>query len=253
MKLVVDSDHVGPSAREWDVRIFGENIKRLSLHHVRRLVVVAPHPDDEILGAGGIIEAALHEGVLVEVVSVTDGEASHPNSRAARGMNLSNIRRRESEIALRRLGWDRPLITFLGLPDGDVVSHLRELDDALESMLLPDDLCVAPWRNDGHPDHDACGASAVRAATRVAAKSLGYLVWAWHWADPEGFDLPFDRCVRLDLGRRARARKRWSTEAFQSQIVPLGPGEDDSAILPPPILRRFWRPYEVYVDETLRA
>ncbi|MCU1363507.1 MAG: hypothetical protein JWM55_1335 [Acidimicrobiaceae bacterium] len=253
MELIVDREHLGPSTDEWNDRIAGEGISYLSLERVRRLVVIAPHPDDEVLGAGGLIETALREGVLVEVVSVTDGESSHPNSQIAREIDIAAIRRRESELALRRLGWDQPLITFLGLPDGDVASHRRELDDALEDLLLPDDLCVAPWRRDGHPDHDACGESALCASARVAAKSLGYLVWAWHWANPQGFDIPFEECVRLDLTRRARARKRWSAEAFHSQILPLGPSDEDDAILPPSLLRRFWRPYEVFVNERVRT
>jgi LmbE family N-acetylglucosaminyl deacetylase len=116
---------------------------------------------------------------------------------------------------------------------------------------LPDDLCVAPWHYDGHPDHNECGESALWASFAVGAASLAYLVWAWHWADPQGVDIPWDRCVRLDLGRRDRARKRWATAAFESQIRPLGPGEDDGAILPPALLRRFWRPYEIFVDSSL--
>jgi LmbE family N-acetylglucosaminyl deacetylase len=253
VKLIVDERHVGPSAEAWDDRMSRESIDRLSLEHVRRLVVVAPHPDDEVLGAGRLIQEALREGVLVEVISVTNGEASHPRSQAAQEMDLANVRRRESQLALERLGWDQPLVTFLELPDGDVLGHRQELDDTLESMLLPDDLCVAPWRNDGHPDHDVCGESAQRASLRVGAKSLGYLVWAWHWAHPDGYEIPFDRCLRLDFGRRAQARKRWSTEAFRSQVLPLGPSKADQAILPPPLLRRFWRPYEIFVSEAAKS
>jgi LmbE family N-acetylglucosaminyl deacetylase len=249
VELIVDKEHVGPSAEAWDARISMENIERLSLEHIRRLVVVAPHPDDEILGAGGLIQKAMHEGVLVEVVLVTDGGASHPYSHVARQMDLASVRRGESQLALQRLGWNEPMVTYLGLPDGDVASHRSELDNVLESFLLPDDLCVAPWRRDGHPDHNVCGESALGASSAVGAKSLNYMVWAWHWASPGADDLPFDECVRLDLGRRAQARKRWSTEAFRSQIVPLGPSEDDEAILPPALLRRFWRPYEIFVNE----
>ena len=48
----------------------------------------------------------------------------------------------------------------------------------------------------------------------VGAQFLGYLVWAWHWADPRHTDLPWADCRRFDFDRRTAARKRWATGAF---------------------------------------
>jgi LmbE family N-acetylglucosaminyl deacetylase len=250
MELIVDKTHPGPSEATWRTLMARISIPPMQPIHERRVVVVAPHPDDEVLGAGGLIQEALGEHCLVEIVIVTDGEASHAKSKSMSPSRLATIRAIESDVALQRLGWVRPMVTRLRLPDGDVRGHRVELSDALASILLPDDLCVAPWTSDGHPDHDATGLAALQASRAVGARALGYLVWAWHWAEPEGADIPWERCQRLDLRRRARARKRWSTGAFQSQIRPLGPAEADAAILPEPLLRRFWRPYEIYVDES---
>jgi hypothetical protein len=83
----------------------------------------------------------------------------------------------------------------------------------------------------------------------VGCRQLSYLIWAWHWADPMGTDIPWDRCRRLELTRRATARKRWATEAFRSQTEGTDPA-DDGAILPPAVLRRFWRRFEVFVDHS---
>jgi LmbE family N-acetylglucosaminyl deacetylase len=249
--LIVDQDHMGPGELAWTSSPRLSNLAPLGELHARRLVVVSPHPDDEVLGAGGLIQKALAEGVLVEVIAVTDGEASHPYSRAASTCDLSTLRVRETETALRRLGWDRPAVTRLRLPDGHVAESRAELDAALSDILLPDDLCVSPWRRDGHPDHDACGEASLQAVASVGARSLSFLVWTWHWADPAGNDVPWERCRLLEMGRRARARKRWSTLAFESQISPLGPLEADAPILPQPLLRRFWRPFEVFIDESV--
>jgi LmbE family N-acetylglucosaminyl deacetylase len=249
--LIVDEEHMGPGENSWSLSPRLSDLRPLGALHARRLVVVTPHPDDEVLGAGGLIQKALAEGVLVEVIAVTDGEASHPHSSRAASIDLPAVRARETETALRRLGWDKPAITRLGLADGHVAEQRGELDAALSDILLPDDLCVAPWRLDGHPDHDACGESALNAAVSVGAQSLSFLVWTWHWADPLGSDVPWHRCRQLTMSRRARARKRWSTLAFESQIAELGPDEADAPILPAPLLRRFWRPFEVFVDESL--
>jgi LmbE family N-acetylglucosaminyl deacetylase len=246
--LVVDADHLGPNEVSWMKRIDSTDLESLDTLHVRRLIVVAPHPDDEVLGVGGLIQRALSDHVLVEIVAVTNGEASHPSSEVAATLDLPAIRAHESRVALQRLGWDQPVITQLHLPDGQVSDHREELNDALASILLPDDLCVAPWSRDGHPDHDVCGDAAVAASRAVGAKSLSYMIWSWHWADPDGSDIPWERCRRLDLDRRQRARKRWATAAFRSQLRPLGDRPGDAPILPEPLLRRFWRPYEVLVD-----
>jgi LmbE family N-acetylglucosaminyl deacetylase len=248
MKLVVDETHRGPSEAEWISSIASASIPTLQTIRERRVVIIAPHPDDEVLGAGGLIQKALRDRHPIEVIAVTDGEASHPQSETFAPTCIGALRAHESDEALRRLGWLRPVVTRLHLPDGGVGARRDELFAALVDMLLPDDLCVAPWHCDGHPDHDATGEAALRACREVGATLMSYLVWAWHWADPLGADIPWDRCRRLDLGRRARARKRWSTLAFRSQVRPIGPTSVDAAILPEHVLRRFWRPYEVYVE-----
>jgi len=43
-------------------------------------VVIAPHPDDEVLGVGGLLTLLARTGTAVHIVAVTDGEASHPGS-----------------------------------------------------------------------------------------------------------------------------------------------------------------------------
>jgi len=248
VELVVDDSHLGRSEALWKVSGHHDVLAALDLS-ARRVIIVAPHPDDEVLGAGGLIQAALSSDVSVDVVAVTDGEGSHPHSRATRAIDLATVRSRESYVALRRLGWDEPRITSLHLPDGKVADRRTELDEALSKMVRAGDLLVAPWRRDGHPDHDACGESALAVGRAVGAMAIGYLVWAWHWADPDGTDIPWRHCQRLNLSRRARARKRWATGAFQSQTHPIGPDDADAPVLPAPIMRRFWRSYEVFVDE----
>jgi len=248
--LIVDQEHLGPTETQWDTAGHREQLASLGSIEARRLVVISPHPDDEVLGVGGLIQVALSQQILVEVVAVTDGEASHPSSKVATTLDLARVRTGESREALRRLGCDEPLVTRLHLPDGDVSDRRDQLNRALADILSPDDLCVAPWRRDGHPDHNVCGESAFAASRAVGARMLEYLVWAWHWADPDGFDIPWPQCRRLDLTRRERARKRWATAAFESQTRSLGPGLEDAAVLPAPLMRRFWRSYEVYVDET---
>jgi hypothetical protein len=68
------------------------------------VVVIAPHPDDEVLGVGDLLALAAAAGARVRLVAVTDGERSHPRSSAITPAQLRRERPREAARALA--GWD---------------------------------------------------------------------------------------------------------------------------------------------------
>src|SRR5690606_13640572 len=113
-------------------------------------------------------------------------------------------------------------ILRLGMPDGAVDAHRRELVAAVQPLIaaLPDDgLVLAPWARDGHPDHDAVG-DAVAAIAREAGRHCAWApIWAWLWGEPGLLDgLPVRR-VPLDAS--ARAAKAAAIAAHRSQVAPL--------------------------------
>lgn len=134
------------------------------------LMVLAPHPDDESLAAGGLIQRALDHGVRVSVVFVTDGENNPWPQRALerrlwigsrqRG-GWARRRREEADKALRELGAESTEVHRLGWPDGGVTwMLLEETDSMLATMrgLLERErptLLVLPDLFDRHPDHSA--------------------------------------------------------------------------------------------------
>jgi LmbE family N-acetylglucosaminyl deacetylase len=194
-----------------------------------RVWVIAPHPDDEVLGVGGFAALLAARGAQVHVVAVSDGEASHPE----RADELRRVRAAERTDALRRLGLPDAHIHQLHQPDGRVCA--RAVADALRPLLGPSDLVLSPWPGDGHPDHDACG----QAVAGLPGKHLSYLVWAWHWAAPGDGQLPWDRARRVRLTPAVAAAKRSAVAAFRSQLVGPDP------ILPPTTLARLLRGDEV--------
>ena len=246
MELVVSAERTGTPEALWVRSQELRQLPQLKTVRPRRVVIVAPHPDDEILGAAGFMLSLLVRGISLEIIAVSDGEASHPLAEQ-QGIDLRSVRQGETVQALQRLGWSAPTVTRLGLPDGQISENTETLVASLRARVRLGDLCLAPWWHDGHPDHDACGNAALSVTESVGAQCLGYLVWAWHWADPRGSDLPWSDCRRFDFDRRTAARKRWATGAFVSQTRPLGPDGDGDAVLSPAVMRRFWRPYEVFV------
>jgi LmbE family N-acetylglucosaminyl deacetylase len=247
MGLIVDDLHPGTDEGRWLSAGRLASLPPLPEARPARLVVVAPHPDDEVLGAGGLLQHMRAAGVEILVVAVTDGEASHPGARAL-GYDLAALRAVETRVALDRLGCGAVHVERLGLTDGAVAEEVELLSDRLTRLLKPDDLCLVPWREDGHRDHEAVGRVGVAAAGAIRTPVLEYLVWAWHWARPDTGDLPWRQCRRLDLGRRDTARKRWAIHAFTSQIRPLGSEHSGRPLLPAAVLRRFWRPFEVFIE-----
>ena len=90
----------GTSAQAWQAWQGLESLTRLdiSTHFSthRRVCIFAPHPDDEILGCGGLLQALVAQGNQVLIVSVTHGEKSHPNSALYPTDKLAKIRVLES-------------------------------------------------------------------------------------------------------------------------------------------------------------
>ncbi|MGI8939326.1 MAG: PIG-L deacetylase family protein [Iamia sp.] len=202
----------------------------------RPVVVVAPHPDDESLAVGGVlVELAAHD-VEVEVVAVTDGEASHPDLG-----NLGTLRTEEQRRALAALGIESPPAR-LGLPDGQVSHHGPALIDALTERSGPETLLIAPWAHDGHPDHDACGVAAVEVARRTGCGLWAYPLWAWRWASPS--DLAPLSLRRVTLSAKAQEAKAKAIACHQTQTTHL----DGPPILADDVLAHFRRPWDVIID-----
>lgn len=91
-----------------------------------RILIFAPHPDDESLGAGGLIAKAVENNATVLVVIVTDGSSSHTftsyNKLATRtnithNLTLPELRHTETLNALKKLGLNESNVIFLGYPD----------------------------------------------------------------------------------------------------------------------------------------
>lgn len=221
------------------------DLPRLDPGMAGRLLVVAPHPDDAVLGVGGLLQQLNRAGWVVEMVAVTDGEASHPRSTRITRDDLVARRSQERNVALDRLGVRPVRVSRLGLPDGCVSQREEQLVQALGERLDTVSLCLVPWRRDGHPDHDAVGRAGAAACAGGATLLVEYLVWAWHWATPRSGDIPWASARRVDLSRAELARKRWATRAFATQVTAVGPDAGDAAPLPAAVLARFRRPFEV--------
>jgi LmbE family N-acetylglucosaminyl deacetylase len=211
----------------------------------RVLVIVAPHPDDEVIGFGGVMFDHIAAGGQLVIVSVTDGDAYDPAATAAERRSAGARRRDEQRESLGVLGIDAGVVVRLGIPDGSVASHVVSVTDALRGVLrscestgMP--LVVTPWRADGHPDHMAT-TSAVRRA--VASEILEVPIWSWrgrHVTEPGWRALSV-----VPISDAARDAKRAALARHRSQLTALPGGRPP--ILSPEFLADFDREVEVVV------
>ncbi|MET0365364.1 MAG: PIG-L family deacetylase [Sphingobium sp.] len=151
----------------------------------RRWLVLAPHADDETLGAGALIAQTVAAGCLAGVVYLTDGSGSHP-AREGRVGQLVAMRRREATSALRRLSGGKPLSPiFLGWKDAHPETaggktfgqSCRRL--AALCVRLRVDVLATTAADEPHCDHAAAAdlAQAVQSLSRNRIRIAEYVVW----------------------------------------------------------------------------
>ncbi|MBT9393531.1 PIG-L family deacetylase [Hymenobacter sp. NST-14] len=220
-------------------------------------VVVAPHPDDESLGCGGLLALLARAGLPVWGILVSDGTMSHPHSRKFPAPARQALRETELRLALAELGLAADRLTALHLPDGQVpgpdTAAGATAVQALAAVLREQQpaTVLVPWRRDPHPDHRATS-QLVRAALALLPRPprlLEYVVWAWERA--ASADLPQPGEVtgwQLDIGP-VLERKQRAIAAHRSQL-PGSPIDDDPTgfTLAPSMLAHFTRPREVYLE-----
>ncbi|HVR43184.1 MAG TPA: PIG-L family deacetylase [Thermoanaerobaculia bacterium] len=114
------------------------------------LLVLAPHPDDEVIGCGGVVAHHAREKRRIHVVVATDGREG-----ADEGSGAAPVREGETDAGLRELG--APPAEFLRIPDRRLAEHGAALRATLRERLLElaPDLVVLPSPIEIHPDHAA--------------------------------------------------------------------------------------------------
>ncbi|MCH2103460.1 MAG: PIG-L family deacetylase [Planctomycetes bacterium] len=144
-----------------------------------RVLVIAPHADDEVLGCGGTLSRHIERGDEVEVLILTDGARGTADGRADH--ELVQKRRDEAVAGMALLGvtkcdfWDLPEGHE---PDAGLLGALS-LRLAMSVSCARPDVVYAPWIGEGHADHFHA-ARLARLGLALAAfdgLALGYEVW----------------------------------------------------------------------------
>jgi LmbE family N-acetylglucosaminyl deacetylase len=189
-----------------------------------RWLVLAPHPDDETLGAGALIYHASRIGRLAGVVFLTDGAASHPTADADARARLARLRQDEAAEALGLLcGGEAVAVDHLGWPDAHPFeAGSAAFDDTvvrLVSICRARGVTALAVTADHEPHCDHAAASGVAAAVGAVLDLdvFDYLVWG------EGTP-PDCRTVVITPAMPASVRAQ-ALAAHASQLTDIaGPG-----------------------------
>jgi len=202
-----------------------------------RVLLLAPHPDDETLSAGGFLQRALARGGRTTVAFATDGENNPWTQRLVERRwrvgpgdcaRFGRRRREEALAALSELGVPAASAVFLGLADqamtGIVLAGSETAVDRITGLIsaLHPTLLVAPSLFDLHPDHSALAVLARLAVARVdegrRPRLLSYLIHRSRRmaraaaADDLG-------ALRFDPSEEEKERKRRAIRCHATQLV----------------------------------
>jgi LmbE family N-acetylglucosaminyl deacetylase len=198
---------------------------------LRSVLVVAAHPDDEVIGAGALLTRLATARVVIDLVHVTDGAPRNMVDASAAGFvdpeSYARQRRRELYAALHAGGIAVRSAGMLGVPDQQASLSLEPLARRLARVLeviRPAVVLTHPYEG-GHPDHDAT-AFAVHAATAAWASSVVEFS-CYHGAGGTLHPLEFlpgvQRNTALCLSPAERTAKRAMVDRFVTQQRTLAP------------------------------
>jgi LmbE family N-acetylglucosaminyl deacetylase len=235
--------------RAWrEMRLSARRLSPASLTSMGEWLVLAPHQDDETLGAAAIIATLAARGRPAWVAFLTDGSASHVDAPDWPPRRIAHARAREARLALRGLGAPENRVVELGWPDSRPYS--AGSPEFERSLIRLAGICrreniravATTWRHEAHCDHRAAFemASALRRRSHGRIAVFEYLVWGWTDPDVPPRARGSERLALGDggagrLGRRAITRHR-------TQLSPMIQGAETAFRLPPEIVGLAGRP-----------
>lgn len=193
-----------------------------------RLLVVSPHPDDETLGAAGLIQQVIQAGGQISIVQTTDGNKH----------GLKTERHQETLKAMEILGVKSDRVVFFDFPDGALTQQSAfepKLADVITNYRPT--LIVGTHPSDLHPDHAAVGRAIEEATSLVVPRpTIGYFIVHYHrFPRPIGFHpdanlLPPKRLVtneftweKLPLTADQKKTKKEAVDAYKTQLSVFNP------------------------------
>jgi LmbE family N-acetylglucosaminyl deacetylase len=219
------------------------------------MLVLAPHPDDEVLGCGGLMARKRLEGAPVHVAYLTDGSESHPGHPTLTPEAMAETREGEARRAMRLLGVESTALVFLKARDGTLAhldpvaaTKLMEKIAAVLTETRPDEIFL-PFHHDGSSEHDAAFKLVAGALDRTELKPRIFAFPVWSWWNPLLLIRPLftsRKVWRSDFLGYEHIKKK-ALSAYVSQVEPAPPWTNP--VLSGEFMSFFSRPEEFFFEQ----
>lgn len=167
------------------LRIFAKCFSRnFQISRLDRVLIISPHPDDEVFGCGGLMKTLIQSGKHVELVVLSKGEAVHKHCCPNDEEHIVFTRAKLTDRANGLLGLSSNQIHRLDFPDGDFVSAENRTDlitalDELIKEINPTEVFI-PHPYENSPDHVSATRIVEAILEDVSVPIFYYCVWTWY-------------------------------------------------------------------------
>lgn len=190
------------------------------LKPVGEVLILAPHPDDEVFGCGGLIARLVGEGRAPHVAILTGGGRAHRGCCDISEVDIIAARRKLTREAIKSFGLPESNLHEFDYNDGGVRDDHMFEKESLKTLIanIQPDIILVPHHGEGWPDHLAVrqiGLDMASANTEV----WEYCVWMWYYMQRH-FDWHSARQLKMSPAEHAAKLKAISI--YQSAIAPCG-------------------------------
>lgn len=185
------------------------------------LLIIAPHPDDEVIGCAGLILHSLDKGNDVYIIILTGGEASHNGCCEIPPQELITARRELAVNINRELGIPAANLFLLDYPDGKINYSHYETDklSRLIKNIRPDAIFI-PHKGEGWSDHIQAGNIIKRMTEEMTDIRLyEYCVWFWYY---NTWKIDWKNALLLNMTKEEHLRKKEAIDRYISPLAPCG-------------------------------
>ena len=212
-----------------------------------RVLVLSVHPDDEVIGCGGIIQSAVAQGLPVRVVFLTYGDNNewsfmvyrkHPVLMPRAVRSMGEVRHDEAVASAKLLGLSANQLTFLGYPDFGTL-HIWESNwdkrPPYHSMLTR--VSAVPYANAFRPKAPYKGEEILKDLSTIVREFRPTKIFVSHPADHNGDHRAlylFTRVALWDLEKKLTPRPELYPYLVHFRNWPLPHGDHPVQPLEPP-------------------
>lgn len=228
------------------------------LSRIKDCLVIAPHPDDESLGCGGLIASLRKSGIRVHVIFTTDGSMSHPDSQNTTPIGRCKMREQEAIAALNVLGVAEKFVSFFRGKDSALpareekgfagyVAQMKGIIDSVQPGLV-----LVPYEFDPHRDHRASWQITCEALAEYPEVAIWqYLIWLYTLGKDQDIEpltnipggiqyLPISTFKKVKRNAIQQHNSQLDLEVFQD---PTG------FVLEEKVLQNFYGEKEYYIEQ----